>query len=55
MRAEVLRIDPAAGPGFAAFMAEEDLFHALGFEAVGAPSFDGVGGLFMAIPSMVMG
>ena len=31
MRDEVLRIDPTAGPGYAAFMAEADLCYALGF------------------------
>ena len=53
MRDEVLRIDPAAGPGYAAFMAEADLCYELGFEALGAKSFDSMDGLFKAVPYMV--
>ncbi len=53
MRAEVLRIDPSAGPGFTAFMAEADLCYQLGFEALGCESFVRMGDLFKAVPSMV--
>ena len=53
MRDEVLRIDPTAGPGYAAFMAEADLCYALGFEALGSQSFDSISGLFKAVPAMV--
>ena len=53
MRDEVLRIDPTAGPGYAAFMAEADLCYELGFEALGAKSFDSMDGLFKAVPYMV--
>ena len=53
MRDEVLRIDPTAGPGYAAFMAEADLCYALGFEAWGSQSFDSISGLFKAVPAMV--
>ena len=53
MLAEVLRIDPAAGPGYAAFMAEADLCYELGFEALGSQSFDSMGGLIKAVPSLV--
>ena len=53
MRDEVLRIDPNAGPGYAAFMAEADLCYQLGFEALGCQSFVGMGDLFRAVPSMV--
>ena len=53
MRQEVLRIDPTAGPGYAAFMAEADLCYELGFEALGSQSFDRLGDLFKALPSMV--
>jgi phytoene desaturase len=53
MRDEVLRIDPTAGPGYAAFMAEADLCYELGFEALGCQSFVGMGDLFKAVPAMV--
>ena len=53
MREEVLRIDPTAGPGYAAFMAEADLCYALGFESLGCQSFVGMGDLFKAVPAMV--
>jgi len=53
MRQEILRIDPTAGPGYAAFMAEADLCYELGFEALGSQSFDRIGDLFKALPSMV--
>ena len=53
MRQEILRIDPTAGPGYAAFMAEADLCYELGFEALGSQSFDRLGDLFKALPSMV--
>ena len=52
MRDEVLRIDPTAGPGYAAFMAEADLCYALGFEALGCQAFDSIGDLLKAVPSM---
>ena len=52
MRAEVLRIDPTAGPGYTAFMAEADLCYALGFEALGCQAFDSIGDLLKAVPSM---
>jgi phytoene desaturase len=53
MLKEVLRIDPNAGPGYAAFTAEADLCYELGFEALGCDSFDRMGDLFKAIPSMI--
>lgn len=53
MLAEVLRIDPTAGPGYAAFMAEADVCYRLGFESLGCHAFDGVGDLLKALPSMV--
>ena len=53
MRDEVLRIDPTAGPGYAAFMAEADLCYELGFEALGCQSFVGMGDLFKAVPAMI--
>jgi phytoene desaturase len=52
MLAEVLRIDPTAGPGYAAFMAEADLCYKLGFEALGCHAFDSIGDLLKAVPSM---
>ena len=52
MRAEVLRIDPTAGPGYTAFMAEADLCYRLGFEALGCHAFDSLGDLFKAVPAM---
>ena len=52
MRAEVLRIDPTAGPGYTAFMAEADLCYKLGFEALGCQAFDSIGDLLKAVPSM---
>ena len=52
MRAEVLRIDPTAGPGYTAFMAEADLCYELGFEALGCQAFDSIGDLLKAVPSM---
>jgi phytoene desaturase len=52
MRAEVLRIDPTAGPGYEAFMVEADLCYKLGFEALGCHAFDGIGDLLKAVPSM---
>ncbi|MDH4390298.1 MAG: phytoene desaturase family protein [Aquabacterium sp.] len=52
MRAEVLRIDPTAGPGYTAFMAEADLCYKLGFEALGCHAFDNLGDLFKAVPAM---
>ena len=52
MLAEVLRIDPTAGPGYAAFMAEADVCYQLGFEALGCRAFDSIGDLLRAVPSM---
>ena len=52
MRAEVLRIDPTAGPGYTAFMAEADLCYQLGFEALGCQAFDSLADLFKAVPAM---
>ena len=52
MRAEVLRIDPTAGPGYETFMAEADLCYKLGFEALGCHAFDSIGDLLKAVPSM---
>ena len=53
MRDEVLRMDPTAGPGYTAFMAEADLCYQLGFEALGCQSFVGMGDLFKAVPAMI--
>jgi phytoene desaturase len=52
MRAEVLRIDPSAGPGYEAFVREADTCYELGFAALGAHAFDSLGDLLKAIPSM---
>ena len=52
MRAEVLRIDPSAGPGYTAFMAEADQCYQLGFEALGCKAFDNLGDLIKAVPSL---
>jgi phytoene desaturase len=52
MLAEVLRIDPTAGPGYAAFMAEADVCYKLGFEALGCRAFGSVGDLLRALPLM---
>ena len=52
MRAEVLRIDPTAGPGYDAFTAEADVCYKLGFEALGCHAFDNIGDLMKAVPSM---
>lgn len=53
MRAEVLRIDPTAGPGYTAFMEEADSCYQLGFESLGCHAFDSTADLLKAIPSMV--
>jgi phytoene desaturase len=53
MLKEVLRIDPTAGPGYAAFMAEADLCFKLGFEELGCQSFVNMDDLLKAVPSMV--
>ena len=53
MRAEVLRIDPTAGPGYAAFLAEADLCLALCFDTLSCQSFDNLGDLFKAVPAIV--
>jgi len=53
MRAEVLRIDPTAGPGYDAFMAEADLCLKLCFDTLSCQSFDSVGELLRAVPSIV--
>jgi len=52
MRAEVLRIDPTAGPGFAAFLAEADLCLELCFDTLSCQSFDSIGELLKAVPSI---
>jgi len=53
MRAEVLRIDPTAGPGYAAFLAEADLCLDLCFDTLSCQSFDNMGDLFKAVPAIV--
>ena len=53
MRAEVLRIDPSAGPGYAAFLAEADLCLNLCFDTLSCQSFDSMGDLFKAVPTIV--
>jgi len=53
MRAEVLRIDATAGPGYAAFLAEADLCLELCFDSLSSQSFDSVGELLRAVPSIV--
>lgn len=53
MLAEVLRIDPTAGPGYAAFLAEADLCFELCFDTLSWQSFDSMGELFKAVPAMV--
>ena len=53
MRAEVLRIDPTAGPGYAAFLAEADLCLDLCFDTLSCQSFDSMGDLFKAVPAIV--
>ena len=52
MRAEVLRIDPMAGPGYDAFVAEADICYKLGFETLGCYAFETLGDLLRAAPSM---
>jgi phytoene desaturase len=52
MYAEVLRIDPHAGPGYEAFMAEADRCYQLGFESLGSHAFGGMRDLLKALPSM---
>jgi phytoene desaturase len=52
MRAEVLRVDPSAGPGYDAFTAEADVCYKLGFESLGCHAFDSMGDLMKAVPSM---
>ena len=53
MLAEVLRIDPTAGPGYAAFLAEADLCLALCFDTLSCQSFDNIGDLLKAVPAIV--
>lgn len=52
MRAEVLRMDPYAAPGYDAFVREADTCYELGFAALGSHAFDSMSDLFKAIPSM---
>ena len=52
IRAEVLRIDPQAGPGYDAFLIEADRCYTLGFESLGAHAFDKLRDMLMALPSM---
>lgn len=52
MRKEILRIDPDAGPGYDAFMAEADRCYQLGFETLGSHAFDSTTDLLKALPSM---
>jgi len=53
MLAEILRIDPTAGPGYAAFLAEADLCLDLCFDSLSCQSFDSMGELFKAVPAIV--
>jgi phytoene desaturase len=53
MRAEVLRIDPTAGPGYAAFLAEADLCLELCFDTLSCQSFESLGELLKAVPAIV--
>ena len=53
MLAEVLRIDPKAGPGYTAFLAEADLCLDLCFDTLSCQSFDSMGELFKAVPAIV--
>jgi phytoene desaturase len=53
MRAEVLRIDPTAGPGYAAFLAQADLCLDLCFDTLSCQSFDNMGDLFKAVPAIL--
>lgn len=53
MRAEVLRIDPTAGPGYTTFLAEADLCLDLCFDTLSCQSFDSMGDLFKAVPAIV--
>ena len=53
MRAEVARFDPGDLAGFDRLMAEGELCCRLGFDGLGAVSFDTVGDLLRAMPAMV--
>ena len=53
MRAEVMRMDPHAGPGYDAFIAEADRCYKLGFENLGSHAFDSMFDLLKALPSMI--
>ena len=53
MRAEVLRIDPTAGPGFDAFLIEADLCLDLCFDTLSCQSFDSLGELLKSVPAIV--
>ena len=53
MRAEVLRIDPTAGPGYAAFLVETDLCLELCFDTLSCQSFDSISELLKAVPAIV--
>jgi phytoene desaturase len=52
MRAEVLRIDPTAGQGYDAFLAEADLSLELCFDTLSCQSFDSIGEMLKALPSI---
>jgi len=53
MLAEVLRIDPTAGPGYTAFLAEADLCLDLCFDTLSCQSFDSMGEMFKAVPAII--
>ena len=52
-RAEVRRISPGDAAGYERFMAEADHACRLGFEALGAKAFDGIGDLLAASPTIL--
>jgi phytoene desaturase len=53
MRAEVARFSPGDVAGYESFMKESDKCYRLGFEELSAVSFDTVGDLLAAVPSMM--
>ena len=53
MRAEVARFNPADVPGYERFVAEADTCYRLGFEQLGAVSYNSLADLFTAVPSLM--
>jgi phytoene desaturase len=53
MRREVVRFAPGDLPGYEAFLAEADVCYRLGFEKLGAISYNTLGDLFAAVPDLL--